>query len=843
MAHLKRGGVIGYNMAVTPTVGSPFSLTEANVIEDSLELDRSQWTTANTVQIGNADAAELIFEIDNSEGQWNTTKLEGADIVFDWDIDGEALRAGKFVVHKQEKGYDTIRIYAMDYMSKLDKKYDGNLTYPANLLQILQDCATDCGVVLDESISTSFMHWSYSVTAAPSEPNMTYRHLVGWVAQLAGCNAWMDWDGQLRMSWYSDATEPFIVDTDMMLQWVIYDESERVVTGVQYANAGESFSVGTSEYPIVFEHNPLLQSDQLVILDAIFNKVKTLTFLPVSMLPTVTLPNIWTGDTLLVDALAYSANDEAGTIEEISGGATISSVNNPSGVTGSELHPTSYYRANVLVGKHRISSRSEMMCAGEIAAPPKSSLSSTQTDDVQTIVKNTPATGIDVITTIGESVTDYANFTVGNISSLSTLSYAGIETPWTSISKLDETRALIAVGDGTYLDDTPGIGKAVIATCSNGTVTFGDAYTFSNGCFELRTKTIDSNHVLIMWLNGGYGEAHDGYCVVATVSGNVISFGTSVRFYTSQYAFGEGFSLARLDASHVVVAYPDPDAYGVNSNSVARVLAISGDAITVGVDYAFNAGASGACSVVGLDDTRFMVFYYDPTGDQHGYAKIATLTGSAISYGTSFDFHTGNVSDISACKTDTDKALIAFADYDTNTSYLLTATNTAGVITFGAKVANTFENGQVGAISETYGVVVYTYGNLSVYRGRVAALTITGNDIEVTDTEALIDSTTVYCPRASVMSDSLILSVFVDNVTPKVVAISPDTIDTTVNVRINSDVGKGFEISVDDTQVIGLTTDDIYIRYPGGTPDNRFGCDATGPYYVKAGVKTYFGEG
>ena len=120
-AHLKRGGIIAYEMTVAPVAGEPFTLSEADLLEDSLELDRGQWTTNDTVQIGNADAAELVFMLDNSDGRWNAIKFESSDIVLDWVIAGETLRAGRFVVYKQEWGYDTIVVYAMDYMSKLDK--------------------------------------------------------------------------------------------------------------------------------------------------------------------------------------------------------------------------------------------------------------------------------------------------------------------------------------------------------------------------------------------------------------------------------------------------------------------------------------------------------------------------------------------------------------------------------------------------------------------------------------------------------------------------------------------------------------------------------------------------
>ena len=180
------------------------------------------------------------------------------------------------------------------------------------------------------------MNSGLSVPKEPDVGGMTYRHLVGWVAQLAACNAWADGDGHLHISWYGDDTSTATVNLDMMLQWVIYDESERVVTGVEYSDAEQTYAVGTKDYLVSFVANPLLQSDHAAVVLSIFNKVNTLTFLPVSSLPTVFLPHIWPGDTLRVEALNMGEGETEG----------------------------SYYLANVLVGKHHLSTNSEITGTG-----------------------------------------------------------------------------------------------------------------------------------------------------------------------------------------------------------------------------------------------------------------------------------------------------------------------------------------------------------------------------------------------------------------------------------------------------------------------------------------------
>ena len=65
-------------------------------------------------------------------------------------LEDEIIPVGKFTIQSVEDDEFKVKIKATDYMKKFeDNKYDGSdLTYPATMLQVLQDICTKIGVEL-----------------------------------------------------------------------------------------------------------------------------------------------------------------------------------------------------------------------------------------------------------------------------------------------------------------------------------------------------------------------------------------------------------------------------------------------------------------------------------------------------------------------------------------------------------------------------------------------------------------------------------------------------------------------------------------------------------------------
>ncbi|WP_461369085.1 hypothetical protein, partial [Candidatus Darwinibacter acetoxidans] len=198
--HLYEGGHVGVTVTGETLDGDPIALTEDDIIEGSFSIDRN-WTSGSTIEIGCAETSELIFELDNSDGRWSSIRWEGTRLVVVLDIAGEPLQAGVFTVDEPPRKLTTMQIRALDDMARFNRPYAPGIPYPATLKQILMDCCSQCGVTL---YTLEFDNGDYVVSQQPEGDDITFHHVVAWVAELAGCNAWIDHLARLRLSWYGE---------------------------------------------------------------------------------------------------------------------------------------------------------------------------------------------------------------------------------------------------------------------------------------------------------------------------------------------------------------------------------------------------------------------------------------------------------------------------------------------------------------------------------------------------------------------------------------------------------------------------------------------------------------
>ena len=100
----------------------------------------------NEICLGSTPEIDIEFEIDKRDlpDNFNEVYIESG-------LEDEIIPVGKFTIQKPiEDDELKVKIKATDYMKKFeDNKYDGSdLTYPATMLQVLQDICTKIGVEL-----------------------------------------------------------------------------------------------------------------------------------------------------------------------------------------------------------------------------------------------------------------------------------------------------------------------------------------------------------------------------------------------------------------------------------------------------------------------------------------------------------------------------------------------------------------------------------------------------------------------------------------------------------------------------------------------------------------------
>ncbi len=272
---------------------------------------------------------------------------------------------------------------------------------------------------------------------------------------------------------------------------------------------------------------------------------------------------------------------------------------------------------------------------------------------------------------------------------------------------------------------------AVVGSVSGDSISFGTAVVITTQT-SLDTGAVsivfDSNAEKVI-LAFHLSSANDGSAIVGTISGTSISFGTLVDFDTNG---GDEPSLA-FDSSNnkIVVVYRDS---GTSSYGKARVGTVSGTSISFGSEVVFASAYTGWPSVTfDSNSNKIVIAYYNSTTT--GAAIVGTVSGTSISFGTAVNFITGGSAQYNKIVFDSanNKVVIAFNNSaDSYSANAVVGTVSGTSITFGG--VTTFSSGnsiiQSATFDSSNNLVVCTYrGSASSYYGTVAAGTVSGTSI------------------------------------------------------------------------------------------------------------------
>lgn len=261
-----------------------------DLVAGSFSIDRNS-VSGSIIEIGNSETSELKLELLNYDHRWDTFKFEGAVLTVDILVNNEYIRAGKFTVDKRPNTFGTVKIQALDYMAKFNQSYSTTLVNGATLYEILHDCCAQCGVSL---YNTSIVNGNVPCLI-PSET--TFHEVVSMVAELSASNAWIDWNGELRLSWYLEAD--FKIDEYRRFSFDMA-ENDILITGVTYKTKDNDYLIGTDNYAIVIESNDLVDDTQVTtLLNGIYGVINGFIYRPFSF-DTPSYPHLWPLDKIIV---------------------------------------------------------------------------------------------------------------------------------------------------------------------------------------------------------------------------------------------------------------------------------------------------------------------------------------------------------------------------------------------------------------------------------------------------------------------------------------------------------------------------------------------------------------
>jgi len=287
----------------------------------------------------------------------------------------------------------------------------------------------------------------------------------------------------------------------------------------------------------------------------------------------------------------------------------------------------------------------------------------------------------------GSAVIVNANGTVSSVAASSVSEVVGTKAVFES-AQADYTRiaydpvnnkvfiAYVDAGDSSK-------GKCVVGTISGTSITYGSVTTFHNNSTAFVDTVYDTNagKFVIVYYDGdnsGYGTS-----VVATVSGNSVTFGSDVIFNSANCSY---MSLIYSTAAQkVVVSYRSTSDVGKS-----QVGTVSGTSISWGSQYDYNTGATGPHihSTYDVANDRLVVVYKDEGNSNYGTARVGSISGTAITWGSETVFNAGNYTDnvSSAYDASAEKIIITYRD-NANSNYgtAIVGTVSGTAISFGSE--------------------------------------------------------------------------------------------------------------------------------------------------------------
>jgi len=232
--------------------------------------------------------------------------------------------------------------------------------------------------------------------------------------------------------------------------------------------------------------------------------------------------------------------------------------------------------------------------------------------------------------------------------------------------------------------------KAIVGTVSGDSISFGSIATVYNGQVYTYDVTFDSsNNKVVVAFNDHSGS--QGRAIVGTVSGTSISFGSSVLLNNSSTNhIGATFD---TNSNKVVIGYRDD---GNSNYGTARVGTVSGTSISFGSETVFNSSNISYTRATFDSNSNKVVIVYSDVGDSYdGEAVVGTVSGTSISFGSSADFQTsGNVTNTD-CVFDSaaNRIIVTYEDGGNSGAGAVIIGNVSGSsISFGDKVLFDSEN-------------------------------------------------------------------------------------------------------------------------------------------------------
>lgn len=244
--------------------------------------------TGNDFVYGVVAAASIKFSIDNTSGEAESY----IDQAFDWycEMSGETDYAykGTYTVTDITKNGKKATLTAYDCIKKLDTSADAwvsTLKYPITLANMLSSMGNKLGLSI--TALTNTYRGNYTVYNNFMTRNITYRQILGYIAQIANVNFMADTSGQKDIVYKRYTETATTIDNSKYVKLTLSDYTTEPIDKVQIQSTFDDigYVVGTGDNAYVITENPLFftnekQSTITSIASSLLAELKTITYTP-----------------------------------------------------------------------------------------------------------------------------------------------------------------------------------------------------------------------------------------------------------------------------------------------------------------------------------------------------------------------------------------------------------------------------------------------------------------------------------------------------------------------------------------------------------------------------------
>ncbi len=230
------------------------------------------------------------------------------------------------------------------------------------------------------------------------------------------------------------------------------------------------------------------------------------------------------------------------------------------------------------------------------------------------------------------------------------------------------------------------------------------------------------------------------------------TFGSEYTFNSENWNPEAFFS--KLTDTKYIITYSDADGYG---KSV--IATVSGTTVTVNSEYTFQSSSTGYVDVMALTDTTAIIAYRDTSDSDRGKAVVATISGTAVSYGSEYEFSSNDARYPHTARLSDTKFVVSWLDFDTSQGKAVVGTISGSTISYGS--VSTWDSTmimypEIATLDSTHVVISYTAGDYHAGAGTAIIGSISGTTLSWGSPNAFAG--TIYeSPVAALSSSSFVV--------------------------------------------------------------------------------------